>query len=416
MKWILLFLLSSCIDTVANNINHDYTVIDNNSAVIKRSKNDIAVLFKKIAPLSLEQKINYLSRSPLIIDHPYISVGAEGESNWRGSHIQQDPIYRTDQYNCITLVSLLLALIETKTEGDFDRVIFNIEYGAAGKLKDSVHYYNRNNFISTAFNPVNEANGYLEDQTVSTADYAVKTVSTWIDVPRWFALQTQPGMIKSNVRVFDAAEGDTMVSRFLNHYPPDFPALAPHSVTMRYIPKTELVSCDAVSCKANEKKVNELPTPAVVEIVRDDHLWHVHDRPIREVIGSGIIVSHVGIIFKKIFFKGETIYQKITCQMRSQKSLCKVTPVQCDQRRCVKVMFLHATDAYPNDYYFYRDEQGYQCTDKKPQKKIVYTRCNRVIAMPLGDYLSQYEYGCYTYMNEPSILGLHFEKIINSRY
>jgi hypothetical protein len=46
-----------------------------------------------------------------------------------------------------------------------------------------------------------------------------------------------------------------------------------------------------------------------------------------------------------------------------------------------------------------------------PSQVKHFTRCNRVNALPLFDYLTDYQYGTYWYMNNPGLLGIHVEKI-----
>ena len=78
------------------------------------------------------------------------------------------------------------------------------------------------------------------------------------------------------------------------------------------------------------------------------------------------------------------------------------------------MMFAHATQMYPNGYYYYRDSSGrYHCDEKVPPKTASPVTCNRVVSMPLGEYLTTYRYGKYTYLDDPSILGIHVEKIMN---
>ena len=52
---------------------------------------------------------------------------------------------------------------------------------------------------------------------------------------------------------------------------------------------------------------------------------------------------------------------------------------------------------------------------KNSEEMIFYkgkiTQCNRIVTMPLTDYLTMKFNGEYRYMNNPSILGVHIEKI-----
>ena len=80
--------------------------------------------------------------------------------------------------------------------------------------------------------------------------------------------------------------------------------------------------------------------------------------------------------------------------------------------QCNELMFSHATDARPNGYYWYKQADGnYTCSSKLPAKNISYTQCNRVEQQPLFDYLTDYQYGSYWYMNNPSIIGIHIEQL-----
>jgi hypothetical protein len=122
----------------------------------------------------------------------------------------------------------------------------------------------------------------------------------------------------------------------------------------------------------------------------------------------------MGFLYRDHFAHGDLIYQKITCDRNaSVQKVCRVTPVFCEQAQgCTKTMFLHATDGYPQGYYYYKNAEGdYRCTAEKPSAGIKYTTCNRVLALPLGDYFTTYRYRKYIYMLRPSILGIHIEKI-----
>ncbi|MDQ2995167.1 MAG: DUF1460 domain-containing protein, partial [Pseudomonadota bacterium] len=68
--------------------------------------------------------------------------------------------------------------------------------------------------------------------------------------------------------------------------------------------------------------------------------------------------------------------------------------------------------ARPNGYFWYQKSDGhYTCSAKQPEANTPYTQCNRVIEIPLFDYLTDFQYGAYWYMHNPSIIGLHVERI-----
>lgn len=80
---------------------------------------------------------------------------------------------------------------------------------------------------------------------------------------------------------------------------------------------------------------------------------------------------------------------------------------------------LAATNAYLDGYIwsYNKTNEKYYCTRdaKVPLGSVKLTTCNRVTTMPFGDYLTRYFYGHYSFIEEPSILGIHIEKILNNR-
>lgn len=411
-----------------------YTVISEYDyhAVTQRAEKDIKKLMHLLRPYQYQS--NYTNQLiatafDYFKNRPYSYTGAEGEGDWCPGdinrhgcpHIQQDPIYRTDSFVCNTFVQVVLALLHSNTMQDYNKAILKINYGAAHEPPSSIHYYNRNNFISADFNPVNQKNGLIKDVTGNGifAKY-VKQTHSIIDRQEWFNRQMTPDKIKNTVRVLSSKDGDLMSKQALNNYPAPYHKFSPINVGISYIPKEVLVRKSAspdgkANYQSNDELINQLPTPSIVEIIRNAHKWKIGGKNIIEVIGSGINVSHLGFIYRANFKKGDTIYQKINCVMKDHEKICTVQPIICNRSTgCREVMFTHATDSYPSKYYYYKNNQGvYQCEAKQPPKGTQFTQCNRIVSLPLKDYLTAIQYGKYTFMEEPSILGIHVEKIIN---
>ena len=363
--------------------------------------------------------------------YPYLATGAMGEGDWQPAsnvykpgavHIQQDPVYRSDGFNCQTFVQWVMAVLYTSSVNmdQFDKVISNIAYGAAegspGTNKP-IHYYNRNNFPDADFNPINENNGYLTDITSSSPN--AKAVSATITRQNWFNFQIKN--TTPNVRVLNGSNGPSMVNRFSQVYANlNYRNFDQQNISTSYFPKNfiALLQSDG-SYQLNPDFVNELKTrknslPAVMEIVRDPTQWMIGGQPIRNVIGSDLTISHMGILFNKTFRQGEFIYMKTTCQMDSNKQkTCAVAPVYCQKDTCDEIMLQHVTDAYPNNYLFYRRTDGTYGCDANPinPEPHAMSTCNRVMRIPLLDYLTDYQYGHYWYMDNPSIVGVHLESL-----
>ena len=156
----------------------DYTVISayHYQKVVQQSEKDVQQLMELLKPY--QTKPDYLDKLAILatryfLDRPYETVGAQGEGDWCPGyisrhgcpHIQQDPIYRTDSFVCNTFVQMVLALLHANNIKEFNQNILTINYGAANEPPSSIHYYNRNNFTSADFNPVNQKNVLLQDAT-----------------------------------------------------------------------------------------------------------------------------------------------------------------------------------------------------------------------------------------------------------
>lgn len=352
---------------------------------------------------------------------PYGAEGAEGDGDWQPNslvyqpgavHIQQDPVYRTDQFDCQTLVEIFLGLLHSRNLNDFDQNILKIEYGAAG-VGTAVHYYNRNNFIED-FNPVNEKNGYLYDATTQGIwKHYYRVTSAVVDRNAWFHHQTRPGFLGLNVRVLSQKNGDAMAARLLNHYPKPFANFKPTRVYMTYIPKESLTQAieapdGVITYRPRSDLINQLPVPAVIEIVRDAKVWMLGDKPLQEAIGTQMNVSHLGFLYRENFKKGDLIARNVACTFSFGRKKCRVISEYCTKKICTETMMMHATDVYPMGYFYYGRQGHFYCTRQLP-KGAVGAQCDRVVSMPLGDYLTQRQYDKNLLMDEPSILGIHLE-------
>ena len=350
-------------------------------------------------------------------NRPYALKHAMGEGNWCDfkltktpcPHIQQDPIYRTDEFNCTTYTQTVLALIRATTLNQFKINLARIAYGANDTK--TISYFNRNHFTSSDFNRINESTHLIKDVTPDIDKNKTRWKTTTINHQQW--IQTQIKQSRSTlVRVLNAKQGESMLNKLHDNIKN---APATRQVKISYIPKEDLSITTKQGYKANEALLKAIPTPAIMEVVRDDTKWNVAGSSIKKVIGSGILVSHIGVLYRQGFKKGDLIYRNISCTDRNNPQ-CQVNPVYCNKvDGCNELMFSSATDAFPNQYYYYKDAKGhYQCTDKPPLHKIRTTTCNRVESLPLSQYVTTKQYGHYTFLDSPSIVGIHIEKIRNT--
>lgn len=406
--------------------NQDFTVLDRKDYLrtVSEARSTIETLLGALKPFRQQhhdKQVAFIAEQ--LADRPYLPLGGMGEGDWPPAspsykpdslHIQQNPVYRLDAFDCQSFVQIVMGLLYSENLNDFDRNILKIAYGAAGNPQgEIVRYYNRNNFIDGDFNPINERNGWLLDVTSQGALSASSAVTqATITRQNWFIVQQKK--LAENVRVLKKIDGPSMVKRFLKVYANlNFPRFNAEKVTLSYVPKTLLaLKQPSGNYQPNQALINKIPTPAIVEIVADAKKWDINGVNIKEAIGSELNVSHLGLVYRQSFKRGDFIYHKIICGLSSrQEKACIVTPIVCQKRKCNELMFVHATNAYPSHFYWYQRNGNFVCSPNPPINAPA-KPCNRVERIPLFYYLTDYQYGSYWHMSNPAILGIHVEKLV----
>ena len=245
-----------------------------------------------------------------LADIPYRHSGAMGEGDWQptaetyqpgATHIQQNPVYRLDALDCQTMVQVAMGLLYSNNLAQFDQTILRIAYGAAGNPNGQiVRYYNRNHFTDGDFNPVNQRHGLLTDVTVlePLASHA-QFMKAKITRQKWFLEQQKN---PSTVQVLNAQAGPAMVERLHTTYAHlDFPRFKSESISIAYLPKTSIaLQKKDGNYEPNEPLLNQIPTPALAEMIHDPKKWTVDGKTMKELTGSEFTVSHFGLLYKKL--------------------------------------------------------------------------------------------------------------------
>lgn len=416
--------LVSCNDLFAS-ANHTVTFLDvsHYNHLVSTSQEKAVFLIAKLprgpTNLRLQAIVQHL------LNTPYLHVGAMGEGDWVSTspryqpgarHLQQDPVYRFDGLDCQTFVQTVLAMFYSNNLSEFEKNILSVAYGATSSLSArTISYSNRNHFIDGDFNPINERNGFLKDVTQQgmLAKYA-KTTHAVLNRQKWFQRQLENHLIPRLL----SGQTTQWVSQHLVKDSQEFAgAHLQQKITINYLPKNYFAYPDATGdYHPNQETLRMIQTPAIAEVVRDPQRWHIGKKLMRDIIGSDLTVSHLGIIYWQTFRNGQIIYQKIMCHEKHiGPKLCKVKPMFCQKKNCRELMFAHATNAYPFHYYWYQDDQGqFQCSLKLPRHHIgAISRCNRVEQLPLVAYLTDLQYDLYRNIDDPSLLGIHIERIVN---
>lgn len=404
-----------------------FTLISKNNykKTRNKSKKDTAYLINhnKISQLDRSSSEIIFEASHFFNNRPYLSQGANGEGEQcegdihqhTCEHIQQDPIYRTDGFDCTTYVTQVLALLDANNPNQYLKNLLMIKYGAANKPASTVTFYNRNNFISCDFNRINHLNGLLQDASQKEPLKRLsRSTSTIIDRQSWFKHLPK----KPTIRVFNKLIGKKMLNRLDSGYPSQVHVFPVVHQAINYIPLSYFFTINKTRKGSViipvSKNIDQIPTPSVIEIIRNDALWKIHGITISKFLHTGILVSHMGILFRHRYPYRAHLFTDIECNKSGKDATCIAQDRRCNNRTgCNELMFTQATSAYPNKYFFFRDQNGKpHCQRERPLKVIgKISSCNRVETLPFTAYFARIKNRKPEYLNNKSILGIHIEYI-----
>ncbi len=330
--------------------------------------------------------------------------------------VQQAPIYRTDMFDCFTLVNLIIAILNSNNLNEFKENIIKTSYGAYYSklslknkfLLTTISYFNRNHFTIPDWTNINAKYNFIENYTDPiNGEQQIKLRST-LTRSKWFTFNIdEPAILASKIRVFNDELGKSALNYFkIKDKPNSLQSILnqnadfiSENVTINYIPTSIAI-----------QNIDELPTPSVIGIVRDPIKWDI-----KNLIGTEYTVSHVGVAYKKVFNKNELIYRNIICSAKDGENPrdCNVINYKCGEgefnidknNKCQITMLLNASSAYPDNYYFYaKSDNTFACTKDKPTDTDITSTCNRILSLPLKSYLEKNQI-------IPSVLGIHIEKM-----
>ena len=224
--------------------------------------------------------------SELFLNKPYL-LGALGEGVT--ALFDQNPLYRTDAFDCVTLVNTVLALAISHHLQDFKKNIVAVNYYDSDPV-----YHKRFHFMSVDWNIQNNCHGYVEDVTKKIVNRSGKSIyhmaKTMIDRPNWFQYRTLADIKLVN----KASEGEAKI--LLNQLHQLASTVKSDRSELPYLPLTELFHRD----QPREDLFDQIPHGCLVEIVRPN--WNLRDK-----IGTNLDVSHVGLVLR---LKGELIFRQ----------------------------------------------------------------------------------------------------------
>ncbi len=228
----------------------------------------------------------------LFLDKPYhYEPLGEGEDGIYSTL----PLYRFDQFDCVTFVDTVLAKYYSHDDASFKHILIKIRY-RDGKID----YTRRTDwFIDLEWNPTMHKLGYLHDVTHHIAN--TETATTFINKPEFFSKKTAaniviPGLSEKEIqKKCEAlrAEGKRFQAT---------------QSTLSYIPLSTLLH--------HKNALNHFPHAAVVELVRPN--WRpVNPLDTTQDYGTNLNVAHLGFAVRTplgiMFYHASSTQKKVVC-------------------------------------------------------------------------------------------------------
>ncbi|MDF1796843.1 MAG: DUF1460 domain-containing protein [Coxiellaceae bacterium] len=214
--------------------------------------------------------------SQAFIDCPYVA-GACGEGDC--GEFDQSPLYRSDVFDCVTYINIVLALSLSKNWDDFQRHILRVNY-----YKSNPSYLTRFHFMSVDWNVQNALNSIVEDITYTIVDQddqpVIEEATCVIEKPHWLSFRSL-----EDIKLLEQVDENEAVKRLGELHQQaafyhDIENITP------YVPLQALFDAKQ---QPNEQLFKQIPAGCLLEIVRPD--WSL-----REQIGTNLNVSHVGFV------------------------------------------------------------------------------------------------------------------------
>lgn len=241
--------------------------------------------------LPTKQRIKLISA--YFLGKPYL-LGPLGEGP--EGLFDQNPLYRTDAFDCVTYVSTVLAIANAKNIHDFEQKMKEINYA-----NGHVSFIDRNHFMSVDWNPNNLNNGLISEYTnkIVGTDGQPLTVTavTTIDKPAWYQRLTH-----NHIKLAKSLTEQEQQQR-LEELKQLGKALPVQKSALDYLPLTAMFDQQG---KPIPFVFKQIPDSSIIEIVRPD--WNIKDK-----VGTNMHVSHLGFAIKTkqgLMFREASLLEK----------------------------------------------------------------------------------------------------------
>ena len=222
----------------------------------------------------ISESVNKLSA--VFLGRSYNTLGPLGEGV--DATYDQDPLWRTDEFDCTTYVETVMALLLADDIEDFKRRITEIRY-QNGKIS----FITRNHFTSADWIPQNIELGVIEDITTEVFNEKyIEMASSKINKKEWYK--------KMNMDRISILEKSTLEDRedLLNELQEEGNQYDPVMASIPFMPIKHIFKKNK---KLRRRVFNSINSGDIINIVRPN--WNLE-----KYIGTNINVSHQGLAIR----------------------------------------------------------------------------------------------------------------------
>lgn len=232
----------------------------------------ITQLINSVVSLPMSEKIN--KASAFFLGRPY-----QFEPNGEGAQglFNQEPLYRTDIFDCQTYVSTVLAIVLSHNLSEFQKNIRLVDY-----KQGQVSFMTRNHFGDADWLQNNMKNGFLKNISADIAgNNSVATASAVIDRENWYR-----DLSITRIHI-DGLSQQQRVQK-LNDLHAESKLVHNSVGTIIYIPLHKLLMVDG----SPSAILNNIPSGSIVLLIRPNI-------DLTSKIGTHINVMHMGFAIRE---------------------------------------------------------------------------------------------------------------------
>ncbi|MCC2666300.1 MAG: hypothetical protein K0S63_216 [Gammaproteobacteria bacterium] len=250
--------------------------------------------------MDLPLRLTTIANSFLGVPYQFEPLG-EGENGIYSTF----PLYRADQFDCVTFVDTVLAMANATNFFQFEKNILSIRY----RQPEINYIYRTDWFTDLEWNPRLQQLGFIKDTTQEILDSNQKPIAefttTIINKPEFYEKKTIANLNIPNLSLEET-------QKRLIQLRSEGEKFTPESSTLAYIHLSHLFDTQH---EPNAALWNQLPAAAIIEIVRPN--W----RPLllkdnNRDYGTHLNVSHLGIAIRtltNILFYHASINKEVVC-------------------------------------------------------------------------------------------------------